>query len=452
MSNDILAEVEEIQLEDEETSEISKIVMTMTRMLRVHTHEESDRFEFQLGKSSDAKEEVIAPLKRAYLEHLLDAVRTRETDDPSSLLSKNRLEFIVEVDRHSMASRVAATEGLTAEDPVAGINYKVGPATDEFILHVILKFLSDLPSRRWRIFRSAESILSMDRMRRNPEASPDALGIFDLLRRSLPLTTLQIDSTTARQSKDLHSLADGYLFQLSYNLDVAVVPQRSLDTLARPERISQMRRSSPSHIDAPRRSYVSDLIYHYQLGVSSDGGMLAFLSFYHVLEHWFESVYNDDLIGHVQQIITGPKFSYSRRTDIMSLISKVTKAVKDRGEEYKIDELSALKLTLKKYDKHGVLLSDVQSFNPTLVDHYRTNKVSFSDGDTVALDSPDEASLRSALANRIYKTRNALVHSKDGSKARFVPFKDDKDLEAEVTLLRFVAEQVILDSSTMRKE
>lgn len=446
MSNDILADMEDIQLEDEGTSEIDKIVLTMTRMLRLEVNEKSDRFEFQITDSPLA----MAPLMREQIEELLSTVRNRETNDPSSLMSRNCLEFIVEIDRHSMASRMAATEGLIAEDPVAGIKYKVGPATDAFILHVILKFISEMPTRRWRIFRSAGSMLNSERLRRAPESSPEAPGIFDLLRRALPLTTLQIDSSTARPSKELLSLSDGYLFQLSYNLDVAVVPQRSLDSLARPERISQMRRSSPTHIDVPRRTYVSDLIYHYQLGVSAEGGMLAFLSYYHVLEHWFESVYNDDLIGHVQQIITGPRFSYSRRSDIMALISKVTKAVKDRGEEYKIDELSALKLTLKKYVKHDVLLSDVQNFNPELLDHYRLNKVSFSDGDTLALDSADDASLRSALANRIYKTRNALVHSKDGSKARFVPFKDDKDLEAEVTLLRFIAEQVILDSSTLR--
>jgi len=180
--------------------------------------------------------------------------------------------------------------------------------------------------------------------------------------------------------------------------------------------------------------------------------MLAFLSFYHVLEHWFESVYNDDLVSQVQKIITGPRFSYGKTGDIMTLISKVTKAVKERGEEYKIDELSALKLTLQKYVDHAELLRDIKSFNPRLVEHFRTTKVSFADGDTLDLESTDDTRLRAALANRIYKTRNSLVHSKDGTKSRFIPFKDDKDLEPEVTLLRFVAEQVVIGSSSLRKD
>jgi hypothetical protein len=452
LSNDILADIDELQLDGDGTPEISKIVSTMAKMLRIEVNEAAEQFEFQLRDPSNDGTDVIAPLRREYIEELLSTVGVRGTEDPSTLISRNYLEFIVEIDRHSMASRMAASDGLTAEDTVAGLKYKVGPATDEFILHVILNFLAELPTRRWRIFRSAEHILGVGRFRRTADSAQEPLGIFDLLRRVLPLTTLQVHSSAGRPPKDLLSLADGYLFQLSYNLDVAVVPQRSLDSLARPERISQMRRSSPASIDAPRRTYVSDLIYHYQLGVSAEGGMLAFLSYYHVLEHWFETVYHDDLVGHVQEIITGPRFSYGRRSDIMSLISKVTKAVKDRGEEYKIDELSALKLTLKKYVKHEILLSDVQSFNPTLADHYKINKVSFADGDTVALDSADEGTLRNSLANRIYKTRNALVHSKDGSKSRFVPFKDDKDLESEVALLRFVAEQVVLNSSTLRKD
>jgi hypothetical protein len=52
------------------------------------------------------------------------------------------------------------------------------------------------------------------------------------------------------------------------------------------------------------------------------------------------------------------------------------------------------------------------------------------------------------LSNRIYNVRNALIHSKEGEKRRYVPFSENEnELRKELPLIRLVAEQIIINSS-----
>ena len=50
----------------------------------------------------------------------------------------------------------------------------------------------------------------------------------------------------------------------------------------------------------------------------------------------------------------------------------------------------------------------------------------------------------------VYFTRNALVHSKSSkNKERYKPYKDERDLQKEIPLVKAVAEAIIINSSDM---
>jgi hypothetical protein len=83
-----------------------------------------------------------------------------------------------------------------------------------------------------------------------------------------------------------------------------------------------------------------------------------------------------------------------------------------------------------------------------LLGYYASNKVEFSGGDTIRFNG-DQSEVIKALARRIYKTRNALVHSKDGPKGKYTPFTDDRWLIPEIPLMRFIAEQIIIATSEL---
>jgi hypothetical protein len=261
--------------------------------------------------------------------------------------------------------------------------------------------------------------------------------------------TLNITSETERPRTVWKQYADAVFFHVGYNLDAPVIPDRNLSELLRPVKISSMRRSDQAELDAPHRVYVSDLVYHYQLGVSAESPMLEYISYYHVAEHWFEDIYQDDLVQQIQLTITSPSFSYKRKKDLRDLIRKVSRAVQLRDEQLVINEQVALRLTLTKYIDVRQLVADLNAFDSKLLNWYANHVVRFCDGDMVMFDQPDASKILTSLSNRIYKTRNALVHSKEGSKGKFVPFADDRDLIPEVPLMRFVAEQIIIATSTI---
>lgn len=395
-----------------------------------------DRYIF--GDNPD-KDQLSVSITR--LNEVAERLSSFEVIDGASIASPTCYEVAVRLDRAVMGRRFR-DEPLSIHDPQAGLSYELGRSSLEYLLYLLL-YLEKEVGPRWM-----PHYLFFSRYRNLSESDSDALEVFQEL--TPALLTVRVTSSSQRSRKYWKPYIDGFLFHFSYNLDWAIMPEYDFEQLAGRSRFRRMRRSSPQELEAPRRHYVSDLVHHYRLGVSSESPMLEYLSYYHVAEHWFENVYHDDLIARVQGLITDPGFSHRRKNDVRKLIRSVTRAVQLRDEELVISsEQAALKLTLEKYIVLSDLKDDIHGFRPDLIRFYAQNKVPFSDGDVVDLESRDHAKVLTALSNRIYKTRNALVHSKEGGRGKFTPFVDDADLNAEIPLVRFVAERIIIMSSEL---
>jgi len=273
------------------------------------------------------------------------------------------------------------------------------------------------------------------------------ISVFDLLKLSFPVLTLKIESDQDRSLETLISYANAFFFQISYNLDVAYVPRRYLEEIVRTTRIRRVRRSRPDELEAPKRSYIPDIVYHYQMAVAADSPALEFISYYHVLEHFFEAVFTDDLIRKVRNKVTLPGFSYKRKKDVKDLIDDIVHSFKFQRDNVSIDERKALELTLGKYVDVTQLATEIKQYDKSLIEYYRTKSVTFSVGDTVNLELPNSEQVLPHLASCIYKTRNAIVHSKDTEKARYKPFEHDNLLVKEIPLIRFIAELTIITTS-----
>jgi hypothetical protein len=210
-----------------------------------------------------------------------------------------------------------------------------------------------------------------------------------------------------------------------------------------------MRRSAISEMDPPRRVYNEDLVNHYVLGISTDNPTVQFLSFYHVLEHFFESVFNDELIENIKTAITQPSFSYKRKKDIAGLVTTIKKNLQIRSETITFSEFQALCITLTRFMEKQEIVDKLNEYDASLVEYYKNEQVNFSNGSKVNLSSTDNETIIKNLAGRIYSTRNALVHSKDGDRAKYTPFRDERFLVKEIPLLRFISESVILAVSEL---
>lgn len=98
------------------------------------------------------------------------------------------------------------------------------------------------------------------------------------------------------------------------------------------------------------------------------------------------------------------------------------------NEEFQINEPEALRLVLEKFIiDFDELKDEIGTYDSSLLEYYKTNEVSFSKGNRVNFEEERQAILKN-LRERIYKTRNSIVHSKDTDKTKYLPFKHDKEL------------------------
>ena len=340
--------------------------------------------------------------------------------------------------------RILRSEEINLRDDDNGVSYEITSASDEYILF-FLDAISEHSDARFFLRGYSRSML--ERRLAEREEPPT---VFELMRMAyLRITTVRIICDSKTSALRMSSLANAFLFQMAFNTDIALVPQKEIDSIFRSGRISRMRRNRLAEIDPPRRTYNEDLIHHYLMAISTDNPFVEYLSHYHILEHFYEAVFQDDLISSIQHQITDPAFSYRRKKDIKGLIKTIRKSLKIQNDTITFSEEQALKLTLMRFVNVSDLVEDLNSYDSSIIDYYQNNKVSFANAVELDLQNGDNAAVYKSLSKRIYATRNALVHSKDGDKAKYTPFVDDHVLTRELPLLRFAAERTILSNSTM---
>ncbi|MGB3402041.1 MAG: hypothetical protein WBA77_05065 [Microcoleaceae cyanobacterium] len=361
------------------------------------------------------------------------------------LYDDTTLEILVREESPRPMPRLRSKE-INLRDDDNGVSYEIITASDEYILFFLDAISEHSDARLFQRGYSLASVLERRRLAEREEPPT----VFELMRMAyLRITTVRIKCNAKTPASSMSSLANAFLFQMAFNTDIALVPQKEIDSIFRSSRISRMRRSRLSEIDPPRRTYTEDLIHHYLMAISTDNPFVEYLSHYHILEHFYEMVFHDDLISSIQHKITDPAFSYRRKKDIQGLIKTISKSLQIKNNTITFSEEQALKLTLIRFVKISDLIDDLSSYDSSIIDYYRDNKVSFANATELDLQSGDNIVIYKSLSKRIYATRNALVHSKDGDKAKYTPFVDDHVLSKELPLLRFVAERTILYHSKM---
>lgn len=389
-------------------------------------------------------------LENDKLNHIENNLLSLSIENNVGLYNAQSYEILVRNNSRVIYSR---DREHSVNDEVNKITYSISKASDEFLIQfitVLLTYSSSTPIKRYFDSVRIRKLGVGDRNRESIEQLPLFYpSILEALKDCLPrFDTLKINSELPLRKNQFENYSFSYLFSLSYNLSYSIYPLRNLEEFVSPLRTGLIRRSSPDEIEPPKRVYNNDLILHYQKGISSDNLDHQYLSFYHILEHFFGTVYNDDVINKVKNEITQPGFSYKRNKDIESLIKLIQHRLKYKNDEFLINELEALELTLRKYlPIINEIKNELFVQSSVLIDYFKSTEVSFSKGNKVNFDVENEDEIYRNLSKRIYMTRNAIVHSKEAEKVKYLPFRDDKDLIPEVLLMRILTERVIINNS-----
>ncbi|MCX5397077.1 hypothetical protein [Streptomyces sp. NBC_00102] len=385
---------------------------------------------------------AIEPLTDEEIDEVINSLSQVTSNTHSSFNWHNRGEFtIAQLNVYSPLERhLEKAEFIgQSENPVI---ITVGYPSKEvaaYLLCYIANNAEIAQGPRWRVLKN--------RLRRALSTSSN-LGegsrkddtILGLVGEILDVTSLRVSS--AKPRADYEDLATSLLFHIAYNTGMAATI--GINPLLEVGRMQRVRRSVLGSIDAPRQTYTPDLVHHYLMGVAAEIPLLEYLSYYHIAEHYFDKVFNDDLIEQVRRGITDPSFSVRRARDVNGIIKIVNRAQRQVKDEGGVNEQRALQLVLNRFVDTTRLVDDLTSYDDTLVDYYRNTEVAFAGAPKLDLGRPGDGSVLSSMAKRIYKVRNSLVHAKEGELPKYAPFSHDTELSREIPLMRFAAEQIII--------
>lgn len=395
-----------------------------------------------------------AILDKSQIESIIAELSSLSTEQNVELFGNNTYEVLIRQE-----SRMISSREIIQNDLVNKITYKIDKPTDKYLVFFLYNLSKQdtprilrsgiIPYRLRRLFNSGGDQQPTLFESEQPASNIEEINVLDVIKEVVPrLETLQVVSDIVKKKTEFEQLIYAFLFNLGYNLDYTILPLRFIDEFTQPYKMGQLRRANFSDVEPPKRIYLNELILHYQKGISSESIDHQYLSFYHVLEHFFEKIYNDDILNSIKNELTRPSFSYKRNKDITALLSLIQNRLKYKNDEFQLNELEALELTLKKFLKDiPHLASEISTISPTLIEYFKTTEVSFSKGNRVNFESTNTNEIFTNLAKRIYYTRNSIVHSKETDKRKYTPFRDDKDLLTEIYLLRLIAEIVIIDNS-----
>ncbi|EKO38566.1 MAG: hypothetical protein B193_2748 [Solidesulfovibrio magneticus str. Maddingley MBC34] len=330
-------------------------------------------------------------------------------------------------------------QDINIHDSNKNICYTISKPTNAYIIHFINKIYDATVNTDTMI--STMSFFFNQSHRH--------VNFFDGVIEYIPFfKTLKISSPNKLKLHNFTTLSNSFRFNLSFKKNAVLIEEKSYDRFIFKTNNTSFTNQETYEIDPPRREYNEDLIHQYHLAKSAESSQLQFLSYYHIIEYFFESIYTSDLIENIREKITSPSFSYNDNKDIKNLISLIKNKLPNRQDAININELEALKLCIRKYVDLTTLCNTLSNANKSLIEYYTTTKVNFCGGSTINFNKNDEQSTISHIAKRIYSTRNSIVHNKDNGQGTFTPFIDETILAKEIPLIQNISEQIIFKTSS----
>lgn len=237
-----------------------------------------------------------------------------------------------------------------------------------------------------------------------------------------------------------------FVFEYIYKTGNSINDYVDIDAVLPPNIL--MRRNEEDELTEiiPHREYISDVVDYYRLASATPDGYIKYISFYHIMEYFYDEIFRRKMVSDLTDKLTHPDFSYKDEDKVFELATFVKKRMNMNDQTGQGNELESLKYVIKEYVEIEQLKDKLEAESVGIVNYYQNNKVLFANAPVIAWN--DSEGVYAKLAKRIYYTRNALIHSKSGkNRERYRPYKDEKILRFEIPLVKVIAELIIINSS-----
>lgn len=391
---------------------------------------------------SEPKTEFI--LKNDELKEIFEKVNSAQIHG-LELLVEHKYEVAVEIDRPIIHTMEFPQVSLDKEN---NIEYQIGLCSVEYCVFLLITLIEKSKQQNKR------RVILPTKFRRgypyqiDNENDEKELDWKDILIRNMREFSIKIITPNYSSLEKNRKRKEAYVFEFIYKTEQVVGEYADIeDILPTLEMGRRMADSVPNTIETiPRREYISDVVDYYRLAFSSADPYIKYISFYHIMEYFYDEVYKRKIVADLINKITHPDFSYKDEEKVYEIATFVKNRMHMNDESGQGDELESLKYVLKEYVDIEQLKNKVNSIDQDSIMFYQSNKVAFCKAPTIPWN--DSEGVYNQIARRIYYTRNSLIHSKSGkNRERYKPYKDEKELQKEIPLVRVIAEMIIINSS-----
>ena len=411
----------------------------LQKMFPYHTTKETD-VEFLVMRSNLAEtsnNSVLFVFPKEEIRSILMKVNEQRIEK-FSLLSNTTYEQAIKI-HDSFISRYS-NETFPISDH--GYNFEVSKASYEYLCALLCEISTG----------KLQNTVFWFSLRHRPIKCFDSSSYKEFFD-NLCIFTVKVRSPIHATHTELKKMANSYLFNIAYNSNTIMsiwdISEEYKPIRRRIQRNGQL---------FPYKSYKNELIKYYYQAATAGMPLTQYLAYYHVAEFFFKSIAENEAFDNIEKLITHPSFSPYNKECIRNFYKKIEKIMKTQKEEGVWDEKIGFLLCLKKFVPDLNELKDcINDIDANALEYYRDNNIPFASPeneisnqvkDSVRINFNDSSdAIYANIRNRVYLVRNAIVHSKNGEKLRYEPFKHDKELQKEIPLIRAIAEEIIINSA-----
>lgn len=414
--------------------EIKKLLVAIFNQ-EIFVEEENDVPLFEVIKYDDEKKGTSVVLQNS---QLLEAYNLYTDCKKELMILYGDTSFEVAIQSEWMPIRHDSC--IKLDDKENEISYYMGtPSLMYFIM--LLDLMDEKDIRRSRISSNARMYI------RRGFYHGDNQDVTFYLSKAFRIQTLAIKSSKKIRLSTFQSYAKSFEYLYMYRTRKAISEVESMDVII-PYESGGIARSMEMD-EPPRRKIKAETLEYYTMALEARDPFTKYISFYHVIEYHFDEVYKKKIIEQMRDKITSPEFSYKSDKSIYELAKFANKKMKNDDRNGKGNELESLKYVLSEYVPVDDLIKGLDEFNPKYKDYYAEKAVSFA-GSNAKITWNDQIGVYTTIANRVYDTRNSLVHTKsEQSEKQYKPQKHKEMLMKEIPLIQVIAENIIFSTSTV---
>lgn len=175
--------------------------------------------------------------------------------------------------------------------------------------------------------------------------------------------------------------------------------------------------------------------------------LLQYLGYYQVIEFYFPKFSAQKASELIKRTFKDPSFHQNTDGKVHGLIEELKPLLKDK--DYEINEQEALKAAIEHSVSNQELITFFKEYKER-TDFFKTNYKDIT-SEKISVESKD-TDIRNETANRIYKIRCKIVHTKSSQKSSkpdiILPFsKEAQKLGYDIELVQFIARKILIACS-----